>query len=194
MYLFLVAFILISLSSAQLIRRDSLDVPPCNVPPFISETIVPNVMMIIDNSGSMNYEPYTGTYDEALLYYGYFDPDSFYEYNTSTNIWEPIQSWSGVADLSDLNHMKMDGNLLNYMYMRRLDNLRKVLTGGRIYDKEYAADERIIFDGSGGRGDTYYRYFYADDDCFYRTRMGYSSSAGSYHRLYYLYKRDSQSR
>ncbi len=190
MYLFLIAFILISLSSAQLIRRDSLDVPPCNVPPFISETIVPNVMMIIDNSGSMNYEPYTGTYDEASLYYGYFDPDSFYEYNTSTNIWEPTQSWSGVADLSDLNHMKMDGNLLNYMYMRRLDNLRKVLTGGRIYDKEYAADERIIFDGSGGRGDSYYRYFYADDNCFYRTIMGYSSSDGSYHRLYYLYKRE----
>jgi type IV pilus assembly protein PilY1 len=53
---------------------------------------------------------------EAIKYYGYFDPDSKYDYGSN------IFTRSATGDFS--------GNWLNWLCMRRIDVLRKVLMGG----------------------------------------------------------------
>ncbi len=63
-------------------------------PPFISATVEPNILLILDNSGSMNefaYKEVTGYrcettealtgYQEGTKYYGLFDPDLCYKYD-----------------------------------------------------------------------------------------------------------------
>ena len=188
LYIFLLTFLIVCSLFAQL--NPALDtlhslMPPCNVPPFLSESITPNVMMIIDNSGSMNYDPWSTSYDPTKDYYGYADPDSFYQYNSATKIWEPTQTWTGTADFSDLNQPKLCGNAFNFIYNRRIDNLRKVMTGGEIYDKVYAPGERLIQQGEKNRGNRRYRYIWADDGCRYKLYMDNSSD---WHSMYYIYR------
>ena len=84
--------------------------------------------------------------NEHTRYYGYFNPDYFYtysnkfdlayrkvSYNTSTALWN-VKTLSGSATTlsnSDIVTKKLwDGNWLNWMCMRRIDILRKVLMGG----------------------------------------------------------------
>lgn len=80
-------------------------------------------------------------------YYGYFSPDHFYtygsskfdlaykkvKYDTTTGAWK-AQTLAGAATtLSNadiVNNKLWDGNWLNWLCMRRVDVLRKVLMGG----------------------------------------------------------------
>ena len=58
----------------------------CATPPFMSNSVPPNVLIVLDNSGSMNDEAYAGTYNATQFangYYGYFDPTANYLYNGS---------------------------------------------------------------------------------------------------------------
>ncbi|MBW1920093.1 MAG: hypothetical protein JRI81_07695, partial [Deltaproteobacteria bacterium] len=60
-------------------------------PIFMSQSVKPNILIILDNSGSMNFNAY-GTYpgdggtvtdapySESTAYYGYFDSDARYTY------------------------------------------------------------------------------------------------------------------
>lgn len=53
----------------------------CHTPPFISTTAAPNVLLVVDTSGSMGWAAYSygGTaYDPNKLYDGYFDPEKDY--------------------------------------------------------------------------------------------------------------------
>lgn len=84
--------------------------------------------------------------NEHTKYYGYFNPDYFYtysnkfelaykkvSYNTSTALWN-VQTLSGSATTLDntaiVSKKLWDGNWLNWLCMRRIDVLRKVLMGG----------------------------------------------------------------
>jgi type IV pilus assembly protein PilY1 len=62
------------------------------MPPFMSTSIEPNVLIVLDNSGSMNDEAYATTYDPTQFssgqYYGLFDATKYYQY-TGTR-WEPV--------------------------------------------------------------------------------------------------------
>ncbi|WP_461833919.1 pilus assembly protein, partial [Desulfothermus sp.] len=108
----------------------------CATPPFLSQSIYPNVLLILDNSGSMNefaYKEssdcrswngavqtvYTG-YNVSTTYYGYFDPNSYYDYDTTNEYF--YKSSSG----------RWSGNFLNWLTMRRIDVAKKVLIGGKI--------------------------------------------------------------
>jgi Tfp pilus tip-associated adhesin PilY1 len=121
----------------------------CSTPPFLTQAVEPNILLVIDMSGSMqfpahgpeNFTYYSNkvaqcgslntTYDGTKEYYGYFKTDKFYQYSSNKFIengdctvaqWNDKTSWSST---------KIPGNLLNWATMSRIDVLRKVLIGGK---------------------------------------------------------------
>jgi len=96
-------------------------------PVFTSTAVTPNILIILDNSGSMNFMAYgyeSGVYQPdnfspATSYYGYFDPTASYTYSGS--VFERDATYT-------TGHW--DGNFLNWVTMRRVDVARKVLVGG----------------------------------------------------------------
>jgi type IV pilus assembly protein PilY1 len=85
-------------------------------PIFQLNTVAPNILIILDNSSSMNEQAYTGPYDHATEYYGYFEPYKRYTYGSNIFVRDPAGAW--------------DGNFLNWLTMRKIDVARKVLMGG----------------------------------------------------------------
>ena len=164
-------------------------------PLFLSSTVKPNVMIILDTSTSMLKFAYQqtdskwstdlnnpiGTYD------GYFDSDKNYSYDATNDYFyvDAAGTWSG--------------NLLNFVTMRRMDIAKKVLTGGRTTT---AADGSTVLQAqpypnncgwSGGydrykkftlSGSTTYAYHYRTVDA----KGGYfrlCNSGGSTYGTYY---------
>ncbi|MBU2455479.1 MAG: hypothetical protein KJ668_19400, partial [Proteobacteria bacterium] len=137
-------------------------------PLFMADTVKPNILIMLDNSGSMNFNAY-GTYagDNTVnnetykgepydaskqIYYGYFNPNYFYYWNTNkfdhkykkvsysgspagAGYWN-IKTLGGTAttlsDATIVSEGLWDGNWLNWLSMRRIDVLRKVLMGGLV--------------------------------------------------------------
>jgi len=122
----------------------------CQVPPYVIQDVPPNVMIVLDTSGSMfNFAyfdgftttdtgddnmcdsssfPCTGFTDPGTYptykYYGYFDPDYWYTYSSSKFV--PAGPKSGTRPANS-----WDGNFLNWLTMRRVDIIRKVMAGGK---------------------------------------------------------------
>ena len=127
----------------------------CQIPPFLNSAVSPNVLLVVDKSGSMSWSAYyktwsnsnnaanIGQYNSAITYEGYFVPDKVYEYKNgawkestksencnltlnSSYIW-----WYGQY----YNYYSVSGicsgNKLNFALMTRIDLLRWALTGGR---------------------------------------------------------------
>lgn len=101
------------------------------MPPFIASTVPPNILLLMDNSGSMNNSAYHNSneaYNSTKTYNGYFDPTKCYSY--SSNRFAPGASRSsgsppcGGAD-------PWDGNFLNYVTMTRLEITKWVMMGGK---------------------------------------------------------------
>ncbi len=164
----LLSFFLISLpqtaSSADLIDYTAY-------PPFVSQQETPNVLILLDNSGSMNefaykdavvsnsrgvpaesshwscwngsgwaacscddiatngYSGYAtdcpdDSYDSSAEYYGYFNPDTKYSYSTT----------AGGHFYEDASG-GWDGGFLNWLTMRRVDVIRKVIVGGKAVNR-----------------------------------------------------------
>lgn len=112
-------------------------------PGGIGTNIPPNVLIILDNSGSMlcpayfktsggtvlscSGPPGTGSnkhddgYDANTEYYGYFDYTKRYTYTANKFIISASGEW--------------DGNFLNWVSMRRIDVAKKVLVGGNGFPK-----------------------------------------------------------
>lgn len=85
-------------------------------PVFQANAVQPNIMLIVDNSSSMNEKAYTQAYNHSTQYYGYFEPYKRYTYSSGMFYRDPSGAW--------------DGNFLNWGTMRRVDVMRKVLMGG----------------------------------------------------------------
>jgi len=106
-------------------------------PPFLSQTVKPNVLVILDSSTSMSRFAYAETYnmwsedisDPIGTYDGYFDTTKNYSYDSTNDYFyeDAAGTWSG--------------NLLNFVCMRRMDIAKNVLTGGRTAT---AADTPLI--------------------------------------------------
>jgi type IV pilus assembly protein PilY1 len=94
----------------------------CYVPPFVGHAIRPNVLFVVDVSGSMSWRAYSNTYNPSITYEGYFIPDKHYK--KSHGIWEE------TADPIN-NSTVFSGSYLNWVYMTRIDLLRWAITGGR---------------------------------------------------------------
>jgi type IV pilus assembly protein PilY1 len=85
-------------------------------PIFQVNAVEPNILIILDNSYSVNQQAYSGNYDHGTEYYGYFEPYKKYSYGSNIFNRNTGGSW--------------DGNFLNWLAMRRIDVARKVLMGG----------------------------------------------------------------
>ena len=145
----------------------------CQVPPYVIQNVPPNVMLMVDNSGSMfnfayfdgfttettadddmctsSSSPCTGFTDPgawpAYKYYGYFNPDYWYRYTSNRFIPNAPKMGSGLAGEQTKGasaNNEWDGNFLNWLTMRRADILRKVLTGGKTTSGEGSGYDRLV--------------------------------------------------
>ena len=110
------------------------------VPPFVQDQVKPNILIIMDNSGSMECRAYDGTdcsatalsFTAATKYTGYFDEKTCYTYNGTDNRFEEAATKAAYGDVC-AGGDKWDGNLLNYIAMRRFDAIKKAMIGGGCY-------------------------------------------------------------
>ncbi|GAH87857.1 unnamed protein product, partial [marine sediment metagenome] len=138
-------------------------------PIFQVNTVEPNILIILDNSASMNAQAYTGAYDHNTKYYGYFEPYKRYRYGSNIFVRDTSGAW--------------DGNFLNWLTMRRIDVARKALMGGLATSRQGGGNQTNIgetppggYDFTKGYDDTgdvtpftsgtYYTYL-VDDGNFY---------------------------
>ncbi|OPX18342.1 hypothetical protein BXT86_01685 [candidate division WOR-3 bacterium 4484_100] len=94
--------------------------PYCCSPPFVTTVVAPNILISLDNSGSMFDRAYSSTTiytTDTTSYYGYFKPESMYR-------------WQNNRFVSDPNG-PFPGRILNWACMSRCDVAKKVLTGGK---------------------------------------------------------------
>lgn len=99
-----------------------------STPPFISNTVPPNVLLLMDNSGSMNSAAYQTPFSTGVTYFGYFDPYECYTY--SANKFQPDPASNPSAPGTCGSSYPWSGNLLNYVSMRRIDIVKWVMVGG----------------------------------------------------------------
>lgn len=109
-------------------------------PPFIANTVPPNVLLLLDKSGSMgrradcdlstgdNFEN-CAEFDETLTYPGYFDSMKCYTYDSANTRFEPSGLPRLSVDAACANTL-WDGNFLNWVTFRRIDAVKKALIGG----------------------------------------------------------------
>jgi len=126
----------------------------CNVPPFLTTAVAPNILFVIDVSGSMDWSAYNpranrrGWCDDPNgcgwshtgNEEGYFIPDRVYAYNAAQGYWEetttsPDACPNRVADLDYSRAYR--GSCLNFLLMSRIDLLRWAITGGRPQQCDY---------------------------------------------------------
>jgi len=125
----------------------------CQIPPFVAgqSGLAPNVLLVFDNSGSMggndsdgyayyNRQTYgctaTGTSSalnagQCSPFYGYFDPGKMYK-TVSGNANKYVVD-TVTLNLSSTNGYS--GNYLNFRNMKKVDVVRKALSGGKIVDR-----------------------------------------------------------
>ena len=126
-------------------------------PLFTVTEVTPNILIILDNSGSMNYVAYgyeSGDYqpdnfDPDINYYGYFDTSATYTYS------------AGVFK-RDANYTSghWDGKFLNWLTMRRVDVARKVLIGGDTNGSRDGTGETILYGEDSVQDSRRYIKFY----------------------------------
>lgn len=144
----------------------------CQVPPYVVQNVAPNVMIVLDNSGSMFNFAYVdpgadnlidtaddnmcrvsgtpctgftfrGTYP-TYKYYGYFNPDYWYTYSSNRFVPSAPKIGSGLSGARAKLSTEWDGNFLNWLTMRRVDIIRKVMTGGAKTSGEGSGYDRLI--------------------------------------------------
>ncbi|MDE3225295.1 MAG: hypothetical protein KGN30_07795 [Nitrospirota bacterium] len=93
-------------------------------PPFTTAAVPPNVLLLLDNSGSMNNMAYRSAFDPTYTYSGIFDATQCYSY--SSNVFQPSSTTKPCASSNP-----WDGNLLNYVTMREIDIVKVVMLGGQ---------------------------------------------------------------
>ncbi len=140
-------------------------------PPFVATSVgKPNVVVALDISGSMKAVAYRDVsagswhkdttvhddFDPDKSYFGYFDSESRYTYNTDPNkLFFVIDNATG----------EWDGNFLNWLTMRRMDVVRKVLVGGKVRDRAgelIGGETWYVIEGQNEPEDRTFRKSYSD--------------------------------
>ena len=135
----LIFFFLVSLLYLQRAEAATMQ-DYCIVPPFVSQSVPPLVMLAMGRDHKVFYEAYNDAYDmdedkriddrykHSIYYYGYFDPYRCYTYTSSgTARFVPL-----AAATTDkfCAAGQWSGNILNYLTMSKMDVIRKVFYGG----------------------------------------------------------------
>jgi len=100
-------------------------------PPFIADTVPPNVLLLMDNSGSMDNSAFHESgqaYDPTKQYNGYFGPDKCYSY--ASNKFTPVTDKAASGSPCSAGAPWL-GNFLNYVSMTRLEITKWVMMGGK---------------------------------------------------------------
>ena len=117
------------------------------VPPFVSDQVSPNILLILDNSGSMGGKacdatwcgvhaggtlvPVNQSFVATTSYSGFFDPRTCYTYDAAGgNTRFQVSSVRASLSATCANTNEWDGNLLNWATFRRFDALKKAMSGG----------------------------------------------------------------
>jgi type IV pilus assembly protein PilY1 len=113
------------------------------VPPFVSNATTPNIIVVMDNSGSMTNRACESTscgvlangatstvttWTNTTRYSGYFDPMSCYVYDTTDTRFESGTS-KATLDAS-CPDTQWDGNFINWATLRRFDAVKRAMIGG----------------------------------------------------------------
>jgi type IV pilus assembly protein PilY1 len=96
------------------------------VPPFVGTALTPNILLVMDNSGSMRdsaYHPNGESYDAATQYGGYFSSTNCYTYTSSR--------FSVTVGAPPSCGSNWDGNFLNYVSMTKIEIAKWVMVGGK---------------------------------------------------------------
>jgi len=114
-----------------------------SVPPFVSDQVAPNIVLLLDNSGSMSGLACDGSnpadgdcsdavdkpFSSATSFSGYFDPLLCYTYDAGADArFEPATVKLTLA--APCLVTEWDGNFLNFATFRRFDALKKSMIGG----------------------------------------------------------------
>ena len=125
-------------------------------PPYVTTAVKPNINIVLDYSGSMQFPAYQNcsfttynsykaalcgvstnqayAYSSAKTYYGYFKNNVYYNYDTANgNFAENSAACTAYSGQQAGGAGCISGNLLNWVFTTRADALRKALTGGRLY-------------------------------------------------------------
>jgi type IV pilus assembly protein PilY1 len=98
-------------------------------PLFSTGAVPPNILLLLDNSGSMNTKAYQSAFDPTKTYYGLFDPLECYDYSSNKFIPDPAANPATLGTCTNGTYL-WSGNLLNYVSMRRIDIAKWVMMGG----------------------------------------------------------------
>jgi len=138
------ALILLTVSvGAQAVTENSTDLSSAaftQQPPVLTARETPLVMLGLSVDNQLFYKAYSDytdidgdgvietTYDDSFDYYGYFNSDWCYTYDSGVNAFTPSVQASGHACSGSSD---WSGNFLNWASMTRVDVLRKVFYGGK---------------------------------------------------------------
>ena len=130
-------------------------------PPFSTASVPPNVVVMLDNSGSMKSSMYGNSFNPDNEYYGIFNSESNYAYITDIveNPAVAVDDRQYGGEDGDIYDVKIDttkagafvvddvcviepagncwsGNFLNWLTTRRIDSARMVLVGGKVENRD----------------------------------------------------------
>ena len=129
-------------------------------PQFISNVVTPNIILLMDNSGSMSgltcdfSNPADGDcsdagdrpFNNATTFSGYFDSLLCYTYDSGSDArFEPATAKATLATVC--SDTEWDGNFLNFATFRRFDAVKKSMIGGDCFVAR-AADGTCPTNGS----------------------------------------------
>jgi Tfp pilus tip-associated adhesin PilY1 len=121
----------------------------CSAPPYVTRSIAPNIMVLMDNSIGMMQPAYTGSYTPNAAidnYIGYFNPTSCYSYG-SNKFAETLRApVNGTVTCTAAAPYR--GNLMNWATMSKYDVLQKVLIGGNSTSKQANANTLLSIGGT----------------------------------------------
>ncbi|MBW2669830.1 MAG: hypothetical protein JRD87_08065, partial [Deltaproteobacteria bacterium] len=142
------------------------------LPPFLAGGVDPNLLLLIDNSGSMidmayvedDSQCFDDTYNHSTTYAGYFEKNVLYAYNFSGNYFEVYSiatHWTGKDSTGGWYYngyvwVLFDstpgptafvgfGNFFNWVMASKFDVQKEILTGGK-YD---SIDNRLVMESRG---------------------------------------------
>lgn len=120
-----------------------------SVPPLISESSTPNVMLLLSKDHELYKKAYPDysdldgdgvldtSYKDTFTYSGYFDSNFCYRYeDTGNRRFIPVTNITGQTTNGEFSHRcnavagSWSGNFLNWASMTRMDIVRSVLYGG----------------------------------------------------------------
>jgi hypothetical protein len=117
-----------------------------STPPFIDAVATPNILIIMDNSGSMTNRACESsscgilssgatstvtTFDATTRYNGFADPLRCYVWDATDNRFENGTAKAALNTACGTG--EWDGNFVNWATFRRFDAVKKAMTGGNCW-------------------------------------------------------------